>query len=198
MTHWLFFSFLFVVSVSETTAQTSPTELVEVRCPSVLGIGQDTEIPFCDIQVQQDPKLGILVVLPPNRNEAVLSFNLHNRHTYSEIEERSGRAYTKYLASIAVANMDGEVLARGVVLSEFRGVVDLIDRVKGGSDLNGLKAIAPIGSERVYLTVPSSVNIVSIVGQSLEVVRSNNRDIFRSIDRPIAVLSDAKLEYRSR
>ena len=197
MMHWFFLIFLFIAS-SETSAQTSRIELVEVRCPSVLGVGQDTGIPFCDIQVQQNPELGVLVVLPPHRDEAILSFDLHNRHTYSETEERSGRAYTKYLASIAVATMDGEVLARGVVLSEFRGVVDLIDRVKGGFGLNGLKAIAPIGHERISLTVPSSVNIVSIVGQSLEVVRLNDRDIFRSIDRPIAVLSDANFEYRPR
>ena len=179
-------------------AQGRQLEPVEVRCPSVLGVGIATDAPFCDIQVQRDPALGVLVVLPRHRGEATLSFNLHNRHTYSEQEEREGRGYTQYLSTIAVATMEGEVLARGVVLSEFRTAVDLLDRVTGGAGPRGIKAIAPTGAERVYVTVPSSVNTVSIVGQSLDVVRTDGRETLGAVGRPVAVLSDAKIEYRPR
>ena len=190
--------FLSVAAAAGVSAETRQIEPVEVRCPSVLGVGFATDMPFCDIQVQHDPSLGILVILPRQPGEATLSFSLHNRHTYSEQEERRGRAYTQYLASIAVATMEGEVLGRGVVLSEFRSAADLVDRITGGAGPRGVKAIAPMGTERVYVSVPFGVDAVSIVGQSLEVVRADSRDIFRSVGRPVAVLSDVQIEHRSR
>ena len=189
---------LTVAAAAGVSAQTRQLEPVEVRCPSVLGVGVVTDVPFCDIQVQRDPSWGILVILPRHRGDATLSFSLHNRHTYSEQEERSGRAYTQYLASIAVATMEGEVLGRGVVLSEFRSAADLVDRITGGAGPRGVKAIAPTGTERVYVSVPSGVDAVSIVGQSLEVVRAESRDTFRSVGRPVAVLSDAQIEHHPR
>ena len=198
----MFFRTLLVVLVAAATsgaaAQTLTDEPVEVRCPSVLGVGIVTQIPFCDIEVQRDPALGILVVLPRRGGEATLSFNLHNRHTYSGQAARSGGAYTQYVASIAVATLEGEVVARGAVLSEFRSAADLVDRIGGGAGPLGIKAIAPLGSERVFVTLPAGLDQLSIVGQSLEVVRSDSRDTFRSVGRPIAVLSDALVSYRPR
>ena len=178
-------------------AQGREAEPVEVRCPSVLGIGVATEVPFCDIEVQNDPSLGVLVVLPPHRGETTLAFDLHNRHAYSETETRTGRAYTQYQASIAVATMEGEVLARGIVLSEFRSAGDLIDRV-GGDGAGGLKAVAPIGVERLFVTLPAGTDQVSVVGQSLDVLRADGRDTFNTAGRPIAVMSNATLSYRPR
>ncbi len=167
----------------------------EVRCPSVLGIGVDSDIPFCDVQVQVDPALGIHVVLPPRQGEAMLSFNLHARHTYSQQEAKSGRAFTRYLASVAIATMDGEIIGRGAVLSVFRTASDLVDRVSGGAGPSGLKAVAPIGGERVFVAIPPDLEQVVIVGQKLEVVRIDGRDSFTARGRPVAVLSEARLDY---
>ena len=179
-------------------AQSPEEEAVEVRCPSVLGVGVATQVPFCDIEVQRDANLGVSVVLPPHRGEATLAFDLHNRHAYSEEETRTGRAYTEYQAQIAVATTDGEVIARGVVLGEFRAAGDLVDRVSGGGGPNGLKAVAPLGSERLYVTLPAGIERVFVVGQSLDVLRVDGRDTFDTVGRPIAVLSNATLEYRPR
>ena len=179
-------------------AQGREAEPVEVRCPSVLGVGVATEVPFCDIEVQNDPGLGVLVVLPPHRGEATLTFDLHNRHAYSETETRAGRAYTQYQASIAVATMEGEVIARGIVLSEFRSAGDLIDRVGDGAGSNALSAVAPIGVERLFVTLPAGIDQVSVVGQSLDVLRADGRDTFNTAGRPIAVMSNATLSYRPR
>jgi len=186
------------MSVTATVSVAQTEEAVEVRCPSVLGIGMTSDMPFCDIAVQREADLGILIVLPAHRGEATLSFTLHNRHIYSEQEERSGRAYAQYMATIAVATMEGAIISRGVVLSEFRSAADLVDRVRGGNGRQGLKAIAPMGSERVRVTVPEGVDQVSVVGQSLEVVRADSRDTFQSVGRPVAVLSDATVSYRPR
>jgi hypothetical protein len=179
-------------------AQTTEIQPAEVMCPEVLGIGVSSDIPFCDVLVQVEPDLGIRVVLPPRRGESTLSFKLHNRHTYSQQEEAAGRAYAQYLAAIAVATMEGEIIDRGVVLSEFREVSDLIDRVAGGAGASGLKAVAPTGVERISLIVPEDLDEVVIVGRSLEIVRVDGRDMVTALGRPVAVLSEVSIEYRPR
>ena len=179
-------------------AQTTDIQPTEVLCPEVLGIGVSSNLPFCDVLVQVEPDLGIRVILPPRRGESTLSFNLHNRHTYSQQEEVGGRAYAQYLAAIAVATMEGEIIGRGVILSEFREVTDLVDRVSGGAGASGLKAIAPTGVERISMIVPEDLDELVIVGRSLEIVRLDGRDMVTALGRPVAVLSDATIEYRPR
>ena len=178
-------------------AQALQLEPAEVWCPSVLGVGVATDVPFCDVQVQVEPDLAIRVLLPPRRGEATLSFSLHNRHTYSQ-EEESGRAYAQYLASVAVATMDGEIVGRGAVLSEFRTASDLVDRVSGGAGGSGLRAVAPTGSERVVVVVPDDVDQLVIAGQSLEIVRGDGRDMVTGLGRPVATVSDVVIEYEAR
>lgn len=179
--------------------QASLVESVEVRCPSVLGIGVETDLVFCDVLAQQDPTLGVIVVLPRRRGEATLSFNLHNRHTYSEDDVRRGRAYVRYLAEVAVASPAGDVLARRYVLNEFRTADDLFDRVGGGAGPEGLKAVAPTGAERVFVTVPPNLDQVVIVGQTLELTGiEGSLERIWSPGRPVAIISDMKLEYVSR
>ena len=189
---------LTLVLLARPDAQTAQVEPAEVLCPEVLGIGVTNDVPYCDVLVQVEPDLGIRVVLPPRRGESTLSFNLHNRHTYSQQEEAEGRAYAQYLAAIAIATMEGEIIGRGVVLSEFREATDLVNRVSGGAGASGLKAVAPTGLERISLTVPEDLDELIIVGQSLEIVRIDRRDMVTALGRPVAVLSDATIEYRPR
>lgn len=185
--------------VAAAAAQTTVTEPVEVRCPEVLGVGVTTNVPFCDVLIQSDPTLAITVVLPSRRGEATLSFDLHNRHTYSENEVRAGRAYTRYLAEVAVATAAGDILARRYVLSEFRAASDLVDRVGGGAGPQGMKAIAPAGVERVFVPVPAGVERVVIAGQHLDVRRfDQTTDEVRTVGRAIAVISNAQIEYTGR
>ena len=133
--------------------------------------------------------------IPSHRGEAILSFDLHNRHTYSEEEASEGRAYAKYMASIAVATMSGEIITRGVVLNEFRSESDLYDRVKGTGIMRDVNPLAPLGAERIYVTIPEDIDQISVVGQSLEVVRAENQDVFQSTGRAVAALSDAIISY---
>ena len=180
------------------SAQSRRIEPAEVRCPSVLGIGVNTDLAFCDVVIHREADRGVVVVLPARCGEATLSFNLHNRHTYSEDETREGRAYTQYLATVAIATMEGAILGRGVVLTEFRTESDLVDRVTGGAGPVGVKAIAPTGRERVSVTVPDDIEQVSIVGLTLEVQRVQERDTVDTPGSPVAVLSDVQIEYRPR
>ena len=179
-----------------TAGQEISADPVEVHCPAVLGVGVNTDLAFCDILIQHDAGLGARVVLPSHQGEATVSFNLHNRHTYSEDEVEAGRAFSSYTAEIAVASLEGDVLGRRFIQSEFRSRDDLVDRITGGAGPNGLKAISPTGTERVFVTIPGGLNEVFIVGQSLQVVRADARENVVDAGRTVAVISDVRIEYQ--
>lgn len=178
-------------------AQSRRIEPAEVRCQSVLGVGVDTDRIYCDVLVGNEIADGIIVVIPSHRGAATVTFTLHARHTYSEDDVARGRGYIEYLASIAVATTE-TVLARPVVLAEFRTEADLVDRVSGGAGPGGVKAVAPVGGEGIRITVPEGVTEISIVGLELQVQRVDGRELFSALGRPIAVISDVQVEYRAR
>ena len=179
-----------------TAGQEISNDPADVHCPAVLGVGVNTDLAFCDILIQYDAGLGARVVLPSHQGEATVSFNLHNRHTYSEDEVEAGRAFSSYTAEIAVASLEGDVLGRRFIQSEFRSRDDLVDRIAGGAGPNGLKAISPTGTERVFVTIPGGLNEVFIVGQGLQVVRADARENVVDAGRTVAVISDVRIEYQ--
>src|SRR5712692_7281851 len=66
-------------------AQIAPKKIVpEMVCPTPLGVGVTTKIAFCDVMAGRDPAAGVLITIPPHKGPATLTFDLHNRHTYSE------------------------------------------------------------------------------------------------------------------
>jgi hypothetical protein len=168
----------------------------EMKCPMVLGQGVQTGRTFCDVPIGRDPADGIIVTIPPHTGDVTLTFDLHNRHTYSEQQVRNKRGYHRFTATIGVLTMNNDLLSRFAVQSEFRTEADLVDRIGGGSGPGGLKAVAPTGIEPVVITVPAGQNAVSILGEKLNVVRVDGVDDFSITGRPIAVVSNVMLEYR--
>src|SRR5579863_1126823 len=65
----------------------------EIACPAPLGVGVATGRSYCDVLSGRDPSGGILVPLPPHLGPVTLTFDLHNRHTYSEEQMKASRAY---------------------------------------------------------------------------------------------------------
>jgi hypothetical protein len=167
----------------------------DVTCPAVLGTGVKTKRLFCDVLTGRDPAEGILVTLPAHRGNATLTFDLHNRHTYSEEQVRAKKAYAEYTATIGVLTPANDLLSRGVVYSTFRTAADLVDRVGGGAGPGGVKAVAPTGTESVTVTVPKDVTQVSILGERLVVKRLEGDESFASPGRPIAIVSNVNVEY---
>ena len=167
-----------------------------IACPAVLGQGAKTGRTFCDVLIGRDPAGGIIITLPPHTGDVTLSFDLHNRHTYSEDQIRNKRAYHRYTASIGVLALDNTLLSRAVVQSEFRTAADLVDRVLGGSGPGGLKAVAPTGSEPIAVTIPEEEQSVSVLGEKLSVIRVDGKDDFTTPGRPAAVISNVMVEYR--
>jgi hypothetical protein len=168
-----------------------------VECPSVLGDGVQTKRSFCDVLTGRDSAGGIVITLPAHTGPVTLTFDLHNRHTYSEELIKAGRAYRHYTATIGILTADNTLLTRAVVQNEFRAPADLIDRVSGGAGPGGVKAVAPTGSEPITVTIPAAEQSVSILGEKLTVVRPDGPpDNFSTPGRPIAIISNVQVQYR--
>ena len=168
----------------------------EMVCPAPLGTGVKTNQAFCDLMTGRDPAAGILVKLPPHRGPVTLTFDLHNRHTYSEEQVKAGRAFTRYTATIGVLTMDNTLISRAVVQNEFRTAADLVDRVGGGAGPGGVKAVAPTGTESISIVIPDTEDEISILGEKLTVERADGNATYTQSGRPIADISNVMIEYR--
>jgi hypothetical protein len=146
----------------------------------------------------RDPQAGILITIPPHRGPVTLSFELHNRHTYSEELIKAKTAFRDYTATVGVLTMDNTLIDRAVIQSQFRTAADLYDRLQGGALPGGMKAVAPTGSEFISLELPADVGEqVSILGEKLRIVRNDGAvDNFIAPGRPIAAVSNVMVEYR--
>ena len=172
------------------------TEAATITCPNPLGQGVQTHRAFCDVLTGRDPADGILVDVPPHVGPARLSFDLHNRHMYSEELIKANRAYRRYTATIGVLTMDNTLLSRAVVQSEFRAAGDLVDRIGGGAGPGGVKAVAPTGTEAISIEIPEGEERVSILGEKLLVDRLDGVDNFLLPGQPVAIVSNVMLEFR--
>jgi len=170
---------------------------VQLQCPSELGIGVKTRRRYCDVLTGRDPKDGVIITVPAHRGPLSLSFELHNRHMYSEDLIGAKRAFRQYTATVGVLAMDNTLIDRAIIQSDFRSASDLFDRIEGGAAPGGVKAVAPTGSELVTMQLPEDVGEqVAILGENLRVKRPDGDDNFIAPGRPIATISNVMLEYR--
>jgi hypothetical protein len=173
------------------------TEAPEMQCPTPLGMGVKTNRRYCDVLTGRDPAAGVIILLPPHKGNVTLTFDLHNRHTYSEEQMKDKRAaFARYTAVIGALTADNTLISRAVVQNEFRTAKDLVDRISGGAGPAGVKAVAPTGAEPITITVPESENQVSLLGEKLIVERADGSQTFSSEGRPIAIVSNVMIEYR--
>ena len=171
-------------------------EAPELICPTPLGTGVTTKLEFCDVMSGRDVTAGIIVRFPEHTGPVTLSFDLHNRHTYSEEQVKANRAFARYTATIGVLTMDNTLVSRAVVENEFRKVTDFVDRIGGGAGPAGIKAVAPTGTESISVLIPEAESQVSLLGEKLTVERLDGTATYSSSGRPIAVISNVMIEYR--
>jgi hypothetical protein len=174
------------------------TEPAQLKCPSALGTGLETKRDYCDVLTGRDPAEGVIIDLPPHTGPVTLTFDLHNRHTYSEELVKANRGYRRYTATIGVLTADNTLLSRAIVQNEFRTAEDLVDRIGGGAGPRGVKAVAPTGTEPITITIPAEEERVSILGEKLSVLRIDGTDTFIAPGRPIAIISNVILQYRPK
>jgi hypothetical protein len=167
-----------------------------VTCPSPVGTGVTTARVFCDVPIGRTPADGITVTVPPHKGLAVLTFDLHNRQTYSEEQVKARKAYARFTATIGVMTMDNTLITRAVIQSEFRTAADLFDRIGGGAGPGGLKAVAPTGLETIRVELAADVTQVSVMGEKLAARRIDADEMFTGPGRPIALISNVRVEYQ--
>lgn len=172
------------------------TEPAQLQCPSILGAGIQTNRTYCDVLTGRTPAEGIVIPLPPHTGEVTLSFDLHNRHTYSEELVKANRGFRRYTATIGLLTADNTLLSRAIIQNEFRTEKDLVERVGGGAGPGGVKAVAPTGTESIRMTIPAAEKSVSLLGEKLSVLRLDGTDNFSAPGRPIAIVSNVTIEYR--
>src|SRR5207248_4608664 len=91
---------------------------------------------------------------------------------------------------------DSTLVTRAVAAGEFRRAEDMLDRISGGAGPGGVKAVAPVGSEPITVSIPADVAEVSILGEKLTVTRADGVPAtYAAPGRPIAILSHATVEY---
>jgi hypothetical protein len=168
----------------------------DIKCPTPLGIGVTTKVSFCDVMTGRDPSGGVLIAIPPHKGPVTLTFDLHNRHMYSDEQMKANRAHARYTATVGVLTMDNTLISRAVVQNEFRTASDLVDRIGGGAGPGGVKAVAPTGTESVTINIPESEDQVSILGEKLTYERIDGSATYTSPGRPVAVISNLMIEYR--
>jgi hypothetical protein len=171
-------------------------EAAEIVCPTPLGVGVNTKLEYCDVMSERDPTAGVIVKLPEHKGPVTLTFDLHNRHTYSEEQIKANRAYARYTATVGVLTMDNTLITRAVVQNEFRKVTDFVDRIGGGAGPAGIKAVGPTGSESVSVVIPEEESQVSILGEKVTVERLDGSATYSSPGRPVAIISNVAVEYR--
>lgn len=171
------------------------TAAADVKCRESLGVGVRTHATFCFVLAGREPGEGVLVTIPPHTGAATLMFDLHNRHTYSEEDIRSGHGFARYTAIVAVLSMKGDLLGRGAVQTEFRTAQDLYDRVSGGAGPGGVKAVAPLGKESINVTVPAGTDAVSVLGEVLDATTIAGHET-ATPGRTVAIISNVRVEYR--
>src|SRR5690606_17780843 len=120
-----------------------------------LGTGVETSRAFCDVLAGREASEGVLVTIPPHRGPVTLSFELHNRHTYSEALVKEGTAFRQYTATVGILSMDNTLIERAVAYATFRAAADLFDRIRGGAGAGNVKAVAPLGSELIIVDLPA-------------------------------------------
>ena len=166
-------------------------------CAAPLGSGVKTRRPFCDV-ITGTPAESISVVIPARTGTATLLFDLHNRFGVPALPGYPGVSYARHEAIVKLVRADGTVIGRAAIIREFRSTADLFDQLAGGA-AGGVKGVAPGPPEAVRFAIPTGVTTVGIVGERLRVRTGTGSDeTYDAPGRPIAIVSNIRLDYRSR
>jgi hypothetical protein len=169
----------------------------QASCTAPLGTGVKSHRMFCDVLIGTKPDESIAVTIPAHTGTATLQFDLHNRFTVPAVATISGPlVFQRHEAVVAVIRTDGRVIGRAAAVHEFRRLADLFDQIDGGARPGGVKSVAPGPADAVRITIPAGVTSFGIVGSRLHVLRRASEETFDAPGRPVAIVSNIRVEYR--
>jgi hypothetical protein len=187
-----------VVSVGPVAAQRGVRTITAPACAAALGDGVKSKRAFCDVLIGKTPASSVSVTIPRYTGTATLRFDLHNRFTVPAIALPGSLTYARHEALVTVIRATGEPVGRAAVVREFRAPADLFDQIGGGAHPGGVKAVAPGPPESVRVVLPAGLAAVGVVGTRLTVLTRVKEEVFDTPGRPVAILSNLRLEYRPR
>ena len=167
-------------------------------CAADLGTGVASRRRFCDVIVASVAADSVSVTIPPHTGTATLMFDLHNRFTVPAGPVDPAQAFTRHTAVVAVIRQTGDVIGRAAVARDYRTPNDLFDRIAGAARGSAPKGIAPGAPMPSQITIPAGVGVVGIVGSRLEEWRPAGRGAFDQPGRPIAIVSNVRVDYTAR
>ena len=167
-------------------------------CASDLGTGVASKRRFCDVIVATVAADSVSVTIPPHTGTATLSFDLHNRFTVSSASIDPAVAFARHVAVVSVIRPTGDVIGRAAVSRDYRTPNDLFDRIGGAARGAAPKGVAPGAPMPGQVVIPAGVTVVGIVGWRLEEWRSSGRGAFDTPGRPIAIVSNVRVDYLPR
>jgi hypothetical protein len=178
------------------SSQPTAPATTEARCASELGAGVKSGRTFCDVIIASTPDESIAITIPPHRGTATLQFDLHNRFSVPAVVIAGPLVFQRHEAIAAVIRPNGQIISRAAVVREFRRATDLFDQIGGGSRPGGVKSVAPGPAEPIRVTIPTGLTQFGIVGIRLEVLRRGSDETFDAPGRPVAIVSNIRVEYR--
>ena len=186
-----------------TAAQTKPAPKerrtsTAFSCASDLGTGVASRRRFCDVIVASVAADSVLVTIPPHAGVANLAFDLHNRFTVPPASADPAQAFARHVAVVSVVRQTGDVIGRAAVARDFRSPGDFFDRIAGAARGGAPKSVAPGAPMPSQIVIPAGVTVVGIVGSRLEEWRPSGRGAFDTPGRPIAIVSNVRVDYLPR
>jgi hypothetical protein len=179
-------------------AQRGMRTTAAIECVAPLGAGVKSAREFCDVLIGTTPTESVSIEIPSYTGTATLRFDLHNRFTVPAIVLPGALTFARHEALVSVIQPTGAAIAPAAVVREFRSIADLFDQIGGGAHPGGVKAVAPGPAESVRVTVPAGLTAVGIVGSRLTVLTRVNQEVFDTPGRPVAIVSNVRVEYRAR
>jgi hypothetical protein len=179
-------------------AQRGGRVVTNADCAAPLGPGVKSKRNFCDVLIATKPAESVAMTIPPYAGTATLQFDLHNRFTIPPIAVPGPLTFARHEAVVSVIRPTGDVIGRAAVVREFRAIVDLFDQIAGGTRPGGVKAVGPGPAESVRITLPAGLPSVGIVGARLTVITRSTEEVFDTPGRPVAIVSNVRLEYRPK
>ena len=138
------------------------------------------------------------MTIPAAPAPATLMFDLHNRFPVPAAGVDPAQAFTSHAAVVAVIKSTGEVIERAAVSREYRTAADLFDRIAGPARGGAAQDIAPGQPQPMRVTIPAGVTAHRHRRHAARGVARRRARHVRQSERPIAIVSNWRIEYTPR
>ena len=135
--------------------------------------------------------------IPAHTGASTLYFDLHPRFEVNQPDGDPARAFQRHVVVVAIVGPTGDVIDRVGTEGEYRSTGDLSERLPGEGP-GGYKVVAPGQARTVKVQIPANVSAIGIVGLRVEIQNRFNFQVFPEPGRPVAIVSNWRIEYTAR